>query len=123
MVRRPPISTRTYTLLPDTTLVRSFIKALSFGVDFQRDVGSNARFDMIFEHKLAETGETPTGKLLYAGLDRGNKKLQMLRWTLGGREQFFDAGGEAAQKETGRASCRDRVWQNVARPGVDVAFK
>src|SRR3546814_1211968 len=79
MVRRPPISTRTYTLLPDTTLVRSFIKALSFGVDFQRDVGSNARFDMIFEHKLAETGETQTGKLLYAGLDRGNKKLQMMR--------------------------------------------
>src|SRR3546814_10052473 len=98
MVRRPPISTRTYTLLPDTTLVRSFIKALSFGVDFQRDVGSNARFDMIFEHKLAETGETQTGKLLYAGLDRGNKKLQMMRWTLGGREQFFDAGGEATQK-------------------------
>src|SRR3546814_1599193 len=53
---------------------------------------------MIFEHKLAETGETQTGKLLYAGLDRGNKKLQMMRWTLGGREQFFDASGEATQK-------------------------
>src|SRR3546814_11289017 len=52
---------------------------------------------MIFEHRLAETGETETGKLLYASLDRGGKKLQMMRWTLGGREQFFDASGEATQ--------------------------
>ncbi len=79
-------------------LVADFIKALSFSVDFQRDVGSNARFDFIFEHRLAETGETETGKLLYAGLDRGGKKIEMMRWTLGGREQFFDAGGEATQK-------------------------
>jgi murein DD-endopeptidase MepM/ murein hydrolase activator NlpD len=79
-------------------LVAEFIKALSFGVDFQRDVGSNAKFDIIFEHRLAETGETETGKLLYAGLDRGGKKLQMMRWTLGSREQFFDASGEATQK-------------------------
>src|SRR3546814_3706149 len=41
---------------------------------------------------------TETGKLLYASLDRGGKKLQMMRWTLGGREQFFDASGEATQK-------------------------
>lgn len=80
------------------SLVADFIKALSFGVDFQRDVGSNAKFDIVFEHHLAETGETETGRLLYAGLDRGGKKLQMMRWTLGGREQFFDASGEATQK-------------------------
>ena len=79
-------------------LVADFIKALSFSVDFQRDVGANARFDIVFEHRLAETGETQTGKLLYAGLDRGGKKVQMMRWTLGGREQFFDASGEATQK-------------------------
>lgn len=80
------------------SLVGDFIKALSYSVDFQRDVGSNARFDIIFEHRLAETGETQTGKLLYAGLDRGGKQVRMLRWTLGGREQFFDASGEATQK-------------------------
>lgn len=79
-------------------LVAEYIKALSFGIDFQRDVGANAKFDIIFEHRLAETGETETGKLLYASLDRGGKKLQMMRWTLGGREQFFDASGEATQK-------------------------
>src|SRR3546814_14459838 len=43
-------------------LVAEYIKALSFGIDFQRDVGANAKFDIIFEHRLAETGETETGK-------------------------------------------------------------
>lgn len=79
-------------------IVSAYIKALSFGVDFQRDVGGNARFDMVFEHRLAETGEAETGKLLYAGLERGKRKLEMLRWTHGGREQFFDAKGVAIQK-------------------------
>src|SRR3546814_10743701 len=43
-------------------LVAEYIKALSFGIDFQRDVGANAKFDIIFEHRLAETGETETGR-------------------------------------------------------------
>jgi len=79
-------------------LVAEFIKVLSFSVDFQHDVPSSAKFDLIFEHRLAETGETRIGRLLYAGLDMNGKKLGMMRWTLGGREQFFDASGQATQK-------------------------
>jgi murein DD-endopeptidase MepM/ murein hydrolase activator NlpD len=80
------------------SVVADVIKALSYNLDFQRDVGSSNRFDIIVEHRRAETGETETGKLLFAGLDQGKKKTQMLRWTLGGRDQFFDASGEATQK-------------------------
>jgi len=80
------------------SLVADVIKALSYGLDFQRDVRGSDRFDIIVEHRRAETGETETGKLLFAGLDQGRKKVQMLRWTLGGREQFFDASGEATKK-------------------------
>src|SRR3546814_7048498 len=37
MIRRPPISTRTYTLFPYTTLFRSLVRsALIFGDDFLR---------------------------------------------------------------------------------------
>src|SRR3546814_15557730 len=32
-------------------LVAEYIKALSFGIDFQRDVGANAKFDIIFEDR------------------------------------------------------------------------
>src|SRR3546814_11911966 len=35
-------------------LVAEYIKALSFGIDFQRDVGANAKFDIIFEHRRSE---------------------------------------------------------------------
>ncbi len=80
------------------SVVADVIKALSYGLDFQRDVAASNKFDIIVEHRRAATGETETGKLLFAGLDQGKKKVRMLRWTLGGRDQFFDANGEATQK-------------------------
>src|SRR3546814_16506401 len=55
-------------------LVAEYIKALSFGTDSPRAVGANSKFDIIFEHLLADTADTHTGKLLYSSLDRGGKK-------------------------------------------------
>lgn len=78
--------------------VAEAIKALSFGLDFQRDITASDTFDIVVEHRRAETGETETGKLLYAGIDKGKRQVQMMRWTLGGRDQFFDANGEATSK-------------------------
>ncbi len=78
--------------------VAEAIKALSFGLDFQRDITASDKFDIIVEHRRAETGETETGKLLYAGIDKGKRQVRMMRWTLGGKDQFFDANGEATSK-------------------------
>jgi murein DD-endopeptidase MepM/ murein hydrolase activator NlpD len=76
-------------------IVAKFIKALSAKVNFQRDVGSSDNFDLIVEHRRAETGETETGDLLYARLD-GRKDVELLRWTYNGAAKFFLPDGSSA---------------------------
>jgi murein DD-endopeptidase MepM/ murein hydrolase activator NlpD len=61
-------------------------------------LGANDRFDIILEHRRAATGESETGQLLYAGLDRaGGKDINMLQWTQGGRTEWFEASGVGKQ--------------------------
>jgi murein DD-endopeptidase MepM/ murein hydrolase activator NlpD len=73
--------------------LESYIRALAA----QTDIGSlsaSDRFDIILEHRRAETGETQTGQLQYAGLNRASgKDLQLLQWEQGGRVQWFEASG------------------------------
>ena len=79
--------------------VEAFLRALGTHVN----VGSlraDDRFDIIVEHRRAETGETETGQLLYAGLDRAKgKDVQLMQWTVGGKSQWFEASGVG--KESG----------------------
>ncbi|HEY1145465.1 MAG TPA: peptidoglycan DD-metalloendopeptidase family protein [Allosphingosinicella sp.] len=71
----------------------AFIRAVSSQISIG-SIGADDRFDIILEHRRAETGETETGKLLYAGLDRaGGKDLQLMQWEQGGRLQWFEASG------------------------------
>jgi murein DD-endopeptidase MepM/ murein hydrolase activator NlpD len=56
-------------------------------------IGSDARFDLIIAQRRAETGEVETGELLFAGIDQGRRKLQLLKWQAGGRTEWFDAAG------------------------------
>lgn len=76
-------------------VVASYIKAISPKVNFQNDVRSSDSFQMIVEHRRAETGETETGNLIYAKLD-GRKDIELLRWTHGGKEKFFLSDGTSA---------------------------
>ncbi len=80
-------------------IVSEYIKLLSYGLDFQRDVKGAHHFDIVVEHRRAETGETETGRLLYAGLDQGKRKIELMRWDPSNdREQFFHADGSSAKK-------------------------
>ncbi|MDB5668056.1 MAG: family metallopeptidase [Alphaproteobacteria bacterium] len=73
--------------------VAAYIRALAGQVSID-DVGSDDRFDIILEHRRAATGETESGKLLYAGLDRSRSRdLQLMQWEQGGRLQWFEASG------------------------------
>ncbi|MGS1016228.1 peptidoglycan DD-metalloendopeptidase family protein [Allosphingosinicella humi] len=73
--------------------IEAFIRAVSSQISIG-SIGADDRFDIILEHRRAETGETETGKLLYAGLDRaGGKDLQLMQWEQGGRLQWFEASG------------------------------
>ena len=79
--------------------VESFIKAVAGQVDMS-EIGADDRFDIIVEHRRAATGETETGNLLFAGLDRpGGKDLRLMPWEQGGRTQWFEASGVG--KESG----------------------
>ena len=73
--------------------VQTFLKV----IDQQMRVGAiraSDEFDLILDYRRAETGEVEVGDLRYAGITRdGKDKVQMLRWTSGGRTQWYEASG------------------------------
>ncbi len=78
--------------------VQTYLRALAAQIDIG-ELGADDRFDMIVEHRRAATGETETGALLFAGLERGRgKDLKMMPWEQGGRVQWFEASGVGQSK-------------------------
>ena len=80
------------------SVVADYIRAVAPQVDIG-EISALDRYDLVFEHKRAATGEVQTGRLLYAGINHDGKPLRLLRWTLGGREQWFDADGAGERRE------------------------
>ena len=78
--------------------VETYIRAIASKVSLERDIMADARFDIIVEHSRAETGETRVGKLLFAGLNHGRKKTQLLPWEIDGRMEWFEASGVSRRK-------------------------
>ena len=75
-------------------IVESYIRALTSQISVPSGLGSDDRFDMIIEHRRAATGETETGQLLFAGLERSaGRDLQLMQWASDGRSQWFEASG------------------------------
>lgn len=73
--------------------IQDYLRALGGQLNVG-SIGADDRFDIIIEHRRAETGETEVGRLLYAGLDRsGARDLQLMQWEQGGRAQWFEASG------------------------------
>ncbi|HEX7872692.1 MAG TPA: peptidoglycan DD-metalloendopeptidase family protein [Sphingobium sp.] len=78
----------------DPSTIQSYLKAIASQVSLGTGVGADDRFDIVVAHRRAATGETETGKLLFAGLERSSgKRVDMLRWTVDGQEQWFEASG------------------------------
>ncbi len=72
--------------------VVAYIRALSARMSIG-GLGSGDRFDLIVAQRRAATGEVETGDLLYAGLAQGSRETRLLKWTVGGQSQFFEASG------------------------------
>ena len=73
--------------------VEAYIRALATQVSVG-SIGADDMFDIVLEHRRAETGESESGRLLYAGLQRaGGRDISMLQWTVGGQTQWFEASG------------------------------
>src|SRR5688572_2042104 len=74
--------------------VEAYIRAVA-GQTSISSLTQDDRFDIILEHRRAATGEAETGRLLYAGLDRGGsgKDLKLMQWEQGGRADWYEASG------------------------------
>ena len=82
-----------------TSAIQSWLRAMGQHVSIQ-GIHANDKFDIIVEHRRAADGMSETGGLLFAGLQQGRKELRLLKWTLGGKEQFFDAAGVGETRGT-----------------------
>ena len=73
--------------------VEGYIRALATQINIG-DLGADDIFDIVVEHRRAETGESETGRLLYAGLRRtSGRDLQLMQWTVDGQAQWYEASG------------------------------
>ncbi|HET9630067.1 MAG TPA: M23 family metallopeptidase [Novosphingobium sp.] len=61
--------------------IQEYLQALDANLSLDGDVQPSDTFDLVFAFRRAATGETEPGRLLYAGLDRGNQPVaRLLRW-------------------------------------------
>lgn len=77
-------------------ILADYLRQIGHVLDIQRDIRGRDRFDIIIEHRRAETGETEMGRLLYAGLEGGGRAVRLMRW--GPKGEFFRETGEAARQ-------------------------
>ena len=78
----------------DPATIQAYLRVLAGQVDIGSGIRADDNFDIIVAHRRAATGETETGDLLFAGLERARgKAINMLRWKQDGRDQWFEASG------------------------------
>ena len=78
--------------------VEAYLRALASRMSVGGDVQPDNVFDLIVERARAATGEVQLGQLLFAGLDQGRKKLQLVRWDEDNRSQWFEASGTGERR-------------------------
>jgi len=81
--------------------VESYIKALATRLSIGRDVGAADSFDLIIARQRAATGETQIGELLFAGIDQGRRKVQLVRFGPDGAEREGERDGAGASRTDG----------------------
>jgi len=85
-----------------STAATDYLRVIGSRIDVGGDIAPSDRFDLVIANRHAANGESEAGPLLYAGLDRASASdLQIVRWTLGGRTDWYDANGSAEQSDSG----------------------
>ena len=73
--------------------VEAYIRALASQINVG-DLSSDDMFDIVIEHRRAESGESESGRLLFAGLERASgRQIRLMQWSVGGTAQWFEASG------------------------------
>lgn len=81
-------------------VVMAMIKALSYDVDFQRDIQAGDGFEVMFEGYYDTKGKlVRTGEMLFASVSLSGKPIAMYRFeTDGGSVEYFNEKGESIKK-------------------------
>lgn len=81
-------------------IIIAMIKALSYDVDFQRDIQAGDSFDVMFEGFYDTKGKLVRhGEMLFAGINLGGRPIAMYRHeTSGGSVEYFNDKGESIKK-------------------------
>jgi murein DD-endopeptidase MepM/ murein hydrolase activator NlpD len=78
--------------------IQQYLQALDSHISLEGDIAPSDTFDIIVAHKRAASGESETGELLFAGIERAGKpRAQLLRW--GKEGQFFEASAMGAMSQ------------------------
>lgn len=88
-----------------------YLKALAEEIDVGA-MSPDDRFDLVLANRRAATGDSRSGPLLYAAIERvGDRSLQLVKWSVGGRSRWIDAAslGNAASEAAGM------IWPVVGR--------
>lgn len=85
--------------MPASTII-SLIRALSYRVDFQREIRGGDRFAALYDMKTAADGSLSAGDVDYAELDLGDRveKLYRFKHPKTGRTDFYDDKGESMRR-------------------------
>lgn len=81
-------------------IMAEMIRAMSFDIDFQREVQSGDSFELVFEqYRDGEGRPAKTGAILYAGMTLGGKPFDFYSFTgKDGRTDFYTATGDSVRK-------------------------
>lgn len=81
-------------------VLNNLIKALSYDVDFQRDIHPNDKFELVFERLYTSDGRLAReGRLLYGELVLRGKKLAFYRYNPpSGEEDYYGLDGQSIVK-------------------------
>ncbi|MBN8808071.1 MAG: M23 family metallopeptidase [Sphingomonas sp.] len=92
-----------------------YLKAMATRISVGSDVGTGDKFDVIVKQRRAATGEVELGQLMYAGLDLGGRKVQLVKWSsqsddaAAGDGSWYDANGETKRNGFAGLPCSGRI--------------
>jgi murein DD-endopeptidase MepM/ murein hydrolase activator NlpD len=78
----------------------NFIRLFSFDIDFQRDIQTGDKFDVLFNQFIDYDGSVvSSGDILYASLTTGKRSLTLYRYEFSdGRANYFNDKGRSNRK-------------------------
>ena len=77
--------------------IQQYLQTLDSHLSLDSDIAPSDQFDFVVAYKRSASGQSETGELIYAGLERAGEPLaQLLRWGKEGR--FYEASGLGSQQ-------------------------